>query len=136
MAQENAKWEGLEEFAAAIRRHPRKARLATGTYLKRATAVVLRETKKPAWRVGGNGGGTPEDTGNLRQAHRTKIDLNDLVGIIFVDTQAAKYGKWVHDGTSKMAGRPWLDYALEQKKKEVEKLQDALVTTIIRDLIK
>ncbi len=127
---------GAKELIAAIKRNPRVVRQLTGIYLKRGTAELLREMKKPAWRVGGTGGGAPEDTGNLRQAHRTQISLSQLFGRVFVDRNAARYAVWVHEGTKVMKARPWMEYAKEQKEKVIMKMQEELLKKIVQDLAK
>jgi len=127
---------GQKEFEAAIKRNPTLLKSEAGKYLQRGTAVVLRQTKEPPWKVGAGGGGAPVLTGNMRQAHRTQVEVDQFLARIYVDTQAAKYAIWVHDGTSRLEARPWLEFALQEKRKEIEKLQNDLLEAILKDLAK
>ena len=129
-------FKGKDELIAAIRRNPTKVKQETVNYLKRGTAELLREMKKPAWRVGASGGGAPEDTGNLRQAHRTEINTSSLYGRVYADSGAARYAVYVHEGTKRMKARPWLEYAKKQKEKAIMAMQDDLLKKIVQDLAK
>ncbi len=125
---------GQKELEAAIKRNPALVRSETSKYLTRASAEVNRQIKTAPWRVGGSKGGAPEATGNLRQAHRTEIDLSEFQAKIYTDSSLAKYAIWVHEGTKKMAARPWMDKALSDKARDINALQDDLLKNIVSDL--
>ena len=95
-------------------------------------AVLKQTALRNPWRVGGSGGGVPVDTGNLFIAHETEI--NKFSAKLFVNNDRAKYASYVHDGTSRMKARPWLEYSKEKNKKAIERLQDDLLKNIVKDL--
>jgi len=125
---------GFTEFKKAIKRNPAVVRRQYSIYLTRALAELKREIMRPPWRVGSSDGGVPTDTGKLRQAHRTQ--RTNVLGRIYVDPSEVKYGIYVHSGTSKMKSRPWMDKAKENKKRDIEDLQDQMLKDITKDLAK
>lgn len=129
-------FKGRDELLRALRRSPKKVVEYTGDYFQDASAVLLRDMKRPAWRVGQSGGGIPEDTGDLREKHLIDINLNQLVARIAVNpnTPPIKYAIWVHEGTKRTKARPWMDQTLERKEGEVDALQGELLQRIVRDL--
>jgi len=52
------------------------------------------------------------------------------------NTDAAPYAEYVHEGTSRMEARPWLDYAMDQKETEIEGLYNDLLRNVVADLAK
>lgn len=137
MAKRAIKIKGSKEFNKAIVRSPRVVRREYSRYLTRGLAVLNREIRRPPWRVGASNGGIPVaevDGGNLRQAHRTLRTA--VLGRIYVDPSAAKYGIYVHEGTTFMKERPWMDTALKNRKKDLEKLQDKMHKNIVKELAK
>lgn len=134
MATTTVEFKGMDELKQAIERNPELVRREAGKYLQRASSVILRETKNPPWRLGSSGGGSPKDTGALLQSHVTQISLNDLMARIYTNDQIAPYASYVHEGTSKLEARPWLDYAVEQQEKEIMELQDDLLDEIVKDM--
>ena len=122
---------GEEELKKAILRNPRVVKREVGNYLVRAMAKLTSGIKQRPWQVGGSGGGTPVDTGRLLQSHKKLF--KPLSAILKPDT---KYDKYVHEGTKRMKARPWLDWVAQDKKKDIEKLQDKLLSNIVKDLAK
>lgn len=64
-----------------------------------AMGLAVRSVAKPA---------CPVDTGNLRRSHTHQVSADHVdVGV------TADYGGYVHNGTSRRGGRPWLKNAAE-----------------------
>ena len=123
---------GAKEFERALKRNPSIVEKEAKNYFTRAMAVLKQTALRNPWRVGGSGGGVPVDTGNLFIAHETEI--NKFSAKLFVNNDRAKYASYVHDGTSRMKARPWLEYSKEKNKKAIERLQDDLLKNIVKDL--
>lgn len=134
---------GMEEFKRAIERNPQIAKEEINKFLVRATATYRQTIKNSPWRVGQLSGGVPvsqkkykgkfRQGGNLRDQHKTEI--NNLNARIFV-LDSVDYRWYVHEGTSKMKKRPWLDYAVQSNKGKVDKLGDAMLGAIVNNLAK
>lgn len=140
-------WIGLKELRAAIKRNPQKVLDEARLFLTRGLAAYKAGIIRDPWRVGGHGGGSPvsndpryprkyqrQRSGNLRDTHITQI--NGLEGIIGPNLATAPYAKYVHHGTRRMQGRPWLDYVKTTKEREIESLYRAMLTNIVGDLAK
>ena len=129
-------FKGADELLLALRRNPEKVRSEAGNYLQRGKALLLRKMMESPWRIGSASGGIPRDQGQLRQAHRSQVSMSSLTAIIYPDSQAAPYAYWVHKGTTRMEGRPWMDYAVKAESDAIMELQDQLLTNIVKDLAK
>ncbi len=140
-------WIGLKELRAAIARNPQKVLDEGRRYLTRGLAAYKAGIIRDPWRVGGQGGGSPvsndpryprafqkQRSGNLRDTHLTEI--NGLEGRIGPNLQAAPYARYVHHGTKRMRGRPWLEYVRQNKKGEIESLYRDMLKNIVGDLAK
>jgi hypothetical protein len=125
---------GLKELNQAIKRNPQVVLEKSKQLITRAMAEVLRITDNNPWRVGMSGGGTPVaiiNGGNLRQ--NKKVLKTALEGRIKYE---AGYASYVHDGTSRMKARPWLDYAKQQSDGKIQELSRAFLKEISQDLAK
>jgi hypothetical protein len=122
---------GLESLERAIKRNPEKVKDEVGKFIVRATALYKQSIIRSPWRLGGSGGGSPVATGNLRDTHETNIGTWQA----YIRPNA-KYAPYIHEGTSRMEARPWLEHAMESKKSEIERLQDGLLKEIVGDLAK
>ncbi len=120
---------GLEELQRAVKRNPQLVVSEVGKFLVRGIAVYNRKIIREPWRVGSNGGGAPTGTGNLRDTHQKSIQKWEAS-----ITATAPYAQFVHDGTYKMKARPWLDYAKQTSENEIQKLEEELLTNIVKDL--
>ena len=83
-----------------------------------------------------SGGGTPVDTGNLRDTHKRQI--SGFTGRIY---PTAPYAAYVHDieGYPRKRSyqlRPWMDYVFKDKMKEIKELEQKLLKNIVADLAK
>ena len=138
-------WVGLKELRAAIARNPQKVLDEARYFLTRGLASYKSGIINDPWRIGGKGGGVPvsndpryprkfqrQRSGNLRDTHITEI--NGLEGRIGPNLQLAPYAKYVHHGTRRMQGRPWLDYVKQNKEGEIEKLYRGMLNNIVGDL--
>jgi len=129
MAQYEVKIVGLEEFKKALQRNPQRVASEVKAFLTRAIAAYNRGIIRSPWRVGGSGGGVPVLTGNLRDTHRNEISA--WQARIY---PTAPYAQFVHEGTSRMRARPWLDYVQQQKDSEVQNLEKQMLENIVSDL--
>lgn len=120
---------GFKELRAAVRRNPRKTVQEVGKFLARGIAVYNRQIIRDPWRLGQTGGGAPVDTGNLRDTHRREV--RDWSARIY---PTAPYAMDVHEGTSFMKARPWLDYAMDRGKREIDQLEQTMLNNIVADL--
>lgn len=123
---------GLRELQAAVNRSPRTVLDQAKRFLTKGLSIYKAGIIRGPWRVGGTGGGAPVRTGNLRDTHMTQI--NGLEGRIGPNQSAAPYAKFVHHGTNRMAGRPWLEYVKQTKKGEIESAYRAMLKNIVADL--
>jgi phage gpG-like protein len=128
---------GLKELQAAVRRNPQKVITEVGKFLVRGIAVYNRRIIRSPWKIGGNGGGAPTSTGNLRDTHVKEIRPWDAL-----IAPTAPYAAYVHGLNGQQVNsrgvqlRPWLDYAYQDGEKEIAKLQEDLITEIVSDLEK
>lgn len=121
----------LAALRKAISRSPQVIRDETKLFLTRGMAAYKGYVIRAPWRVGGSGGGAPVAAahgGNLRDTHRTSIRQWDASL-----TPTAKYAGYVHDGTSRMEARPWLDYAREEADGRITELQEAFLERVAND---
>jgi hypothetical protein len=138
---------GLKELKAAIKRSPQKVLDEARMFLTRGLAQYKAGIIKSPWRIKGPGGGSPvsndpryprryqrQRSGNLRDSHTTRI--NGLQGIIGPNQRQAPYAKYVHDGTRRMQGRPWLDHVQYSKKGDIERLYKEMLKKIVGDMAK
>jgi hypothetical protein len=121
----NAEITGLKEVLDAFARNPKTVERETKNFFSRAIATYKKGIWNNPWRIGMSGGGVPVDTGNLRDTHRT--ELRRWEAVIY---PTADYKKAVH------STRPWLDYVMATKEKEVMQLADNLLKEITKDLAK
>jgi len=122
---------GLESLEKAIKRNPEKVKDEIGKFITRALRLYKASIIRSPWRVGGSGGGSPVATGNLRDTHETNIGTWQA----YIRPNA-KYAPYIHEGTSRMEARPWLEHAMKTNEQEIEKLQDDLLKKIVGDLAK
>jgi len=123
---------GLRELQLAIKRNPQKVLDEGRLFLTRGLAAYKRGIIREPWKMGGAGGGSPVRSGHLRDTHMTQI--NGLEGVIGPDTHAAPYAKFVHHGTKRMPGRPWLEFVKATKEREIESLYLGMLKNIVADL--
>ena len=99
-------------------------------FLQRGLSEYKRAALQSSpWRIGQSGGGVPRDTGNLRERHRTEI--SGLEGRFGVSAESVRYASFVHQGTSKMEARPWLDSARQRANSAVEKHYKVFMDNIL-----
>lgn len=123
-----------------IKESPETVRRNSLVFIRDITNEVWRKVNNTApWRVGGQGGGVPYDTGNLRMAHRK--DIAPFEGKISVNSNKTKSGKYdyaklVHDGTPKgqMKARPWLIHGKEQAQGKIEVHKQRFLKNLVKEL--
>lgn len=138
---------GLKELKAAINRSPKKVLDEARLFITRGMAQYKAGIIRSPWRIDGPGGGSPvsndpryprryqrQRSGNLRDSHTTRI--SGLQGVIGPDTRVAPYAKYVHEGTRRMQGRPWLDYVKRSKQGAIERLYKDMLKNIVGDMAK
>lgn len=125
---------GLNELKMAIKRNPQRVSTEAKKFLTRGIAVYNRSIIRSPWGKLQGGGGAPVKTGNLRDTHiRTIEQFRATIG---PSKQYAPYAVYVHEGTRRMKSRPWLDYAYNSNKPEIENLYRAMLKEIVSDLAK
>lgn len=143
----NVSWIGIRELRAAIKRNPQRVLDEARVFITRGLAVYKAGIIRDPWRMGGGGGGSPVSndprykrkyqklrSGNLRDTHMTKV--SSMQGLIGPNTQTAPYAKYVHDGTRRMRGRPWLEYVRDTQRGSIESLYRKMLENIVSDLAK
>lgn len=127
--------EGLKELEIAIKQNPQMVLSETKKFLQRGMASYLRTVNQSPWRVGGSGGGSPVATGSLKESHQ--VSYSDFEARLTPNaTGKAPYYGYVHEGTRKMEGRPWLDYAKSKNSQEINNLSAELLKNITKALAK
>lgn len=101
--------------------------------MNRIKTGLQRQIIRNPWRIGGIGGGVPIDTRSLRDEHKYRVQPAQLK-ISVAQAKANAYGWYVHEGTSKMQARPWLNYAVEKEEKNVKDLADDFLNRIVSHL--
>jgi hypothetical protein len=122
-------FKGYKELEAAIRRNPGFVVREGREFLEDGLAVYRRGVINNPWRVGGSGGGAPVRTRNLADTHHTEV--MGLTGSIY---PTASYAPFVHDGTKRVAARPWLDYVQRDKDSQIRALETQFLEKITKDL--
>lgn len=95
-------------------------------FFVRALAVYKKGIRENPWRIGSVGGGSPVNTGRLRDSHRTQI--KNYNAKIYT---TLPYAVYVYHGTKKMQSRPWLQSVANSKDREINRLIDKMTKTII-----
>lgn len=126
----------LAGLRRAINRNPQMVVNETGKFLRRGIARHKSTIENNPWRIGGSGGGAPVDTGELRQSHIPPIYKKWEARIEPNRTGKAPYYIYVHEGTKKMEARPWLQYAIDQNRSEIDILQRELLDNVTKDIAK
>jgi len=124
---------GLNQLRRAFRKNPdyvKRRGLQMMTRLKRAYQT---EIIRSPWEVGGSGGGTPVGTGSLRDSHEYRVSPTRMTAGI-PEYKAKEYGIYVHEGTSLMDARPWLDYAHEKLESDREKAFKRFLGDVVNNL--
>lgn len=122
---------GAKELKRAIKRNPAKVAKETRRFLNRGLAIYKRGIRSNPWTINASGGGVPIATGNLRDTHITQI--KGFQGVLY---PVSTYAKYVHEGTSRMKPRPWLDFVQRARQGEIEGLADVFLHRITKDLAK
>ena len=135
--KKNIRIDGLDEFKRAIRRNPGKTRTEGKKFIARSLAELTRVIIRRPWRVNdAGGGGVPVSTGNLRDTHQKRV-----VGLRGKIYPTAKYAPFVHGLDGKKFNkrgvrlRPWLDHAVDETKKPIDKLADNMLKNIVKDVM-
>lgn len=134
MANYGIKGIGFKEFQKAIERNPQFVATEVKKFITRALAKYKSGILNTPWRIGASGGGSPVATlngGNLRDTHYSEV--GNFEGRIY---PTASYSQFVHEGTSKMKPRPWLDFVKKDKDKEIEELEKEMLNGIVKNLAK
>jgi HK97 gp10 family phage protein len=114
----------LPEFKEALLKVPKD--IDNGIYqaLQEVLGLILSRAQHTA----------PVDTGRLRADIKTRVKEKELQGEIYNEVEYAVY---VHEGTSRMSGRPYLRDAITQNQNAVkERIQKRLDLIAARGLSK
>jgi len=120
---------GLAEFERAVKANPAYTLQRARLFITRGLAEYRRVILRNPWSIGSTGGGAPVATGHLRDTHQQIVQ--DLEGRIF---PTATYARFIHEGTRKMSGRPWLDYAESTAQSAVIEHERQLLEDVIHQL--
>ncbi len=108
--------ENLPEFKKALGKYPSVAEKNFNEAIRKAIMVIEGQSKT----------NTPVDTGRLRGSHR--MAFSKLRGEVGPDTN---YMVYVHEGTSRMRARPFLENAVKSKNGEIQTIfEEALQKTL------
>lgn len=119
----------------AFNRNPQQMKTEGLRMMNRIKTGLQKQIIRNPWRIGGAGGGVPVNTTSLRGSHR--YEVQPYQAKISVDqAKADKYGWYVHEGTSRMHGRPWLDYSLEREQANIKNLASDFLKRIVHNLAK
>ena len=124
---------GFDELRKNIAKNPEVVRAEMANYYYRVITVLERTLSTSPWAVGSGGGGVPVRTGHLLSQSVHREFLTDTARI-YTDLVSAPYGRYVHDGTSKMRARPYYDYAIDKNDKKIEDYQNTLLTNVVNKL--
>jgi len=124
---------GLNQLRRAFRKNP--------DYVKRRGLKLMKNIKekyknqiiRSPWEVGESGGGVPVRTKALRDSHQYRVSPTRMTAGI-PEYKAKEYGIYVHEGTSKMDARPWLDYAHEKLESDREKAFKRFLGDVVNNL--
>ena len=122
-------FQGYNEIARAIQQFPIRSKAIAQAYFVRGLATLDRVNKTSPWRVGNAGGGVPYATGNLRNRGHYK-EIHEYEAVYGASNDLVPYAGWVHEGTSRMAARPWLDSVKETSQVDIEKLQEDMIESL------
>ena len=137
MAQFTITIKGLAELRKAIQRNPQNVLREVRNFLTESLATYRRGIIRSPWKMGSEGGGSPVSTGNLRDTHRTEVNL--MSARIFPTVPYAPYVHGVGGATENVRGvqlRPWLDFVKEDKEAWIRALEDRLLSRIVGELAK
>ena len=123
----------LRSLRKAFNNSPDLMRRKGGQLMTRLKANLQQRIIRRPWQVGGLGGGVPVATGALRDSHYYKVSATSMeAGLNPHVTEL--YGRYVHDGTSKMEARPWLDYAVEKEESNTNQLVNNFLDDVVQGL--
>lgn len=121
------------QLIRAFRSAPQEVANEGKIFLTRGLSEYKRvAVQSSPWRVGQTGGGIPVASGNLKEQHRTVI--SGLEGRFGVGQSRVKYAGYVHEGTSKMEARPWLEYARIKADGSVKKHYQVFMDNILKHI--
>ena len=126
---------GMRELQRAFSKNPEVVRKESGKLMVRAKAEYMRIIMRSPWQLGGRGGGAPVKTGNLRDTHVQRITDFSMIIRPEPTRRFPNYSDYVHEGTSRLKSRPWLDYAVNQAEEKVNNLINEMTGNIIKNLV-
>jgi hypothetical protein len=116
----------------AIKKSPQVVAQETKDFLYRGQAQLMRGITHDRWRIGASGGGVPVLSGNLKKSHQ--IDMQPFSLRIWVDENKANYAGYVHRGTRYMDSRPWLRYAEDKARPQINADAKRLLDNVVTQL--
>ena len=120
----NIKIKGLDRLQAGFRKAPRLIHKQLNIAIDKSIQEIDRNLAVD-WKAGGYG--IPVLTGLLRSTRTQK--LGDLRGEIGT---TRKYGVYVHEGTSRMRARPYLEKSAEKAMTKINKHFDTAIDKVLR----
>ena len=123
----------LRDLRKAFSNSSSTVRSASDRMMTNIRRELLSTIRNNPWNIGGRGGGVPVRTGDLRGSHQTRQTPFELR--IWVP-DSHPYAQYVHEGTSRMEARPWMEYSVNKAEgtvqKEVNKFLDSTVRGLAR----
>ena len=126
-----------KELENAIKRNPRFVSNETKRFLTKAQYEIRSGITQDKWAVGAGGGGVPIATGNLKYAHKYRIEPFQFSVVVDKNKTRAgnyNYANIVHSGTKYMDARPWMSYVFKKKKNKIKSEGDQLLKRIVKNL--
>lgn len=112
----NVQITNLEQIRSAFKRAPEKMAKNLDLAIRKSVIAIQRQSMI----------NSPVDTGRLRNSHQSLFDV--LKGTV---QPTANYAIYVHEGTSRMKGRPFLAMAVQSESGNVNKnFQKAVQDTL------
>lgn len=93
----------FDRVAKAYRRAGKDIEETMRNFISEYAALIDRYAKQV----------TPVDTGRLRSSISAEFPIADKGKTAMIGTHNVRYAKFVHDGTRKMRGRPFMKYGSE-----------------------
>lgn len=111
---------GLEKLESLLKKAPGKIISALRDASTKSAFLVEGRSKKLS----------PVDTGRLRSSIATSLSIADQ-GITSIVATNVDYAIYVHEGTRRMAGRPFMKQAADQSESEIGRIYSSAVKDAI-----
>lgn len=111
--QISVKIENIDGIRAALRSFPERVKPFLRDASMKSAFMIERNAKILA----------PVDTGRLRSSIATSLGIADQ-GLSSIVQTNVNYAIFVHEGTKRMPGRPFMEQAAEQSRDQINQIYD------------